>query len=179
MAHAVWPEGQKIQALTNCIQKQIAQLMTPCWDCLASSSIRHEWTWAVSSGFSDGFICLSVVMGKLNVRLWCGQTLSKIDWLHYKMQLEAQSLLGQILECHSCHLPRRCYILQQLKVSSVLKVCLRIKCTRGSLQIRKPNSRGRWHKFCLSLATIQSSERLEIQQDLLVNLSCEQINFVI
>lgn len=28
MAHAVWPEGQEIQALTNCIQKHIAQLMT-------------------------------------------------------------------------------------------------------------------------------------------------------
>lgn len=167
-----WPEGQKIQALTNCNQKQIAQVMTPCWDCLASSSIRHEWTWAVSSGFSDLFECCdgwakcSTVMSANSLK----------DWLHYKMQPETQSLLGKILECQ---LPRRCYILQQLKVSSVLKVCLHIKCTRGSLQIRKPNSRGRWHNFWLSLAIIQSPEWLEIQQDLLVNLSSEQINFVI
>lgn len=74
MAHAVWPEGQEIQALTNCIQKRIAQLMTPCWDYLASSFIRHEWTWAVSSGLSDGFICFSALKVELNVPLRCGQT---------------------------------------------------------------------------------------------------------
>lgn len=104
MAHAVWPEGQEIQALTNCIQKHIVQLMTPCWDCLASSSICHERTWTISSSFWDGCI------------------------------------------------------LQQLKLSSVLKVHLHLKCTRESLQIRRP----KWDKFWLSLwllSEVQSGQR--------------------
>lgn len=79
MALAAWPEGQEIQALTNCIQKHIAPLMTPCWDCLASSSICHEWAWAVSSGFSDSFICFSALRVELNVPLWCGLTCLRLD----------------------------------------------------------------------------------------------------
>lgn len=78
MAHAVWPEGQEIQALTNCIQKHIAQLMTPCCDCLAFSSIRHEWTWAVGSSFSDGFISFSALKAELNVPVMWTNSLK--DW---------------------------------------------------------------------------------------------------
>ena len=62
---------------------------------LPPAPICHEWTWAVSSSFPDGFIYLRALKVELNVLLWCRQTHLRIGKTHVKCIWKHEVYLGR------------------------------------------------------------------------------------
>lgn len=62
---------------------------------LSCLQLRHEWTWAVSSSFSDGFICFVTFKVELNVPSWCRQTHLRIYKAYVKCSWKHRVYFGR------------------------------------------------------------------------------------
>lgn len=138
----------QIQALT---ETNIAQLMAPCWDCLALTLMCLEWTWAVL-GWFHLFQCFEVCVEHSTV-MQTKQTDPhlKIDKTHVKCSWKHKVYLSRFWGAISATCPG------DVAVSCSIWSCqgfwrfIPIESAKRKLAHQKAKLQRRWHKFWMRL----------------------------